>query len=117
VTRDCWFGRIGPREQLTLTATCREVDGWRVAATIAGEKLAEWAVKALNEATRAAIAARWSGGGVGEPGAKGEPAGANSVTTDDDEAGEPERGSTAKLLRLPRLCSPRPRPLSPGSTR
>jgi Domain of unknown function (DUF5049) len=62
--------RVGPREQLTLTATEREVDGWRVAAVIAGERLAEWAVGALNEAARAAIAARVGGGG-GEGGEAG----------------------------------------------
>ena len=50
--------RVGPREQLTLTATEREVDGWRVAAVIAGLRLAEWAVEALDEAARAAIGAR-----------------------------------------------------------
>jgi hypothetical protein len=50
--------RVGPREQLTLTATVREVDGWRVAAVIAGKRLAEWAVEALNEAAREAIGAR-----------------------------------------------------------
>ena len=49
--------RVGPRESLTVTATEREVDGWRVAAVIAGgERLAEWAVGALNEAARAGIA-------------------------------------------------------------
>jgi hypothetical protein len=36
--------RVGPRESLTVAATEREVDGWRVAAVIAGERLAEWAV-------------------------------------------------------------------------
>ena len=40
-----------------MTATEREVDGWRVAAAMAGEKLAAWAVGALNEAARATIAA------------------------------------------------------------
>jgi hypothetical protein len=50
--------RVGPREQLTLTTTEREVDGWRVAAVIAGLRLAEWAVEALDEAARAAIGAR-----------------------------------------------------------
>ena len=53
--RDRWFERVGPREQLTLTATEREVDGWRVAAAMAGEKLADWAVEALNRAGLAAI--------------------------------------------------------------
>ena len=53
--------RVGPRESLTVTATEREVDGWRVASVIAGERLAEWAVGALNEAARAAIGARVTG--------------------------------------------------------
>jgi hypothetical protein len=117
VTRDRWFGRVGPREQLTLTATCREVDGWRVAATIAGEKLAEWAVEALNEATRAAIAARWSAGGAGEPGAAGASSVTESITAGDDEAKEPKHEPPAKLLRLPQPGSSLPRPLSPRSTR
>jgi hypothetical protein len=45
------------------------VDGWRVAAVIAGEKLAAWAVEALDEAARAAIAARVGGNesGKGRP--------------------------------------------------
>ena len=58
MSRDRWFPRVGPREQLTLTATEREVDGWRVAAAMAGDRLADWAVEALNEAARVAIAAR-----------------------------------------------------------
>ena len=41
-----------------MTATEREVAGWRVAAAMTGEKLADWAVGALNEAARATIAAR-----------------------------------------------------------
>jgi hypothetical protein len=62
MSRGRWFERVGPREQLTLTATCRQVDGWRVAAAIAGEKLAEWAVEALDEAARAAVATTMNGG-------------------------------------------------------
>jgi hypothetical protein len=68
VSRPRWFERVGPREQLTLTATEREVDGWRVAATIAGERLAEWAVLALNETARASIAARVGGANGASPG-------------------------------------------------
>ena len=66
--------RVGPRDSLTVTATEREVDGWRVAATITGERLAEWAVGALNEAARATIAARAGGGSGSDPGGDPSPA-------------------------------------------
>ncbi|MEM7481088.1 MAG: hypothetical protein AAF481_07920 [Acidobacteriota bacterium] len=49
--------RLGPRESLTLSATRSEVDGWKVAATVAGLPFAEWAVEALNRAAEAAISA------------------------------------------------------------
>ena len=66
--------RVGPRESLTVTATEREVDGWRVAAAMAGEKLADWVVSALNEAARTTIAAREGGRRGSELGSDPSPA-------------------------------------------